>query len=136
MADLTFHIEIITPEKVLVSKNIDYFETPGIDGDFQILSEHTPFLTGLTIGQLIFSKTGKKTYVSISGGFCEVMPQKTVILAHTAELSQEIDKARAEEARDRSQKRLESPEDSSFDTERANAALLRALNRLKVAGIK
>ena len=136
MADLTFHIEIITPEKVLVSENIDYFEASGIDGDFQILAEHTPFLTGLSIGQLIFSKTGKKTYVSISGGFCEVMPQKTVILAHTAELSYELDKTRAEEARDRAQKRLELPEDSSVDTERANAALLRALNRLKVAGMK
>ena len=136
MADLTFHIEIITPEKVLISEDIDYFEASGIDGDFQILADHTPFLTGLAIGQLIFSKTGKKTHVSISGGFCEVMPQKTVILAHTAELSHEIDKARAEDARDRSQKRLESPQDTSVDTERANAALLRALNRLKAAEIK
>ena len=136
MPDHTFHFEIITPEKVLVSENIDSFEAPGNEGEFQILADHTPFLTGLKIGQVIFSISGKKEYVSISGGFCEIMPQKTVILAHTAELSREIDKSRAEEARNRAQKRLETPEDSSVDMDRARAALFRALNRLKVTDMK
>ena len=136
MADYTFHFEIITPEKVLVSEEIDFFEAPGIEGEFQILADHTPFLTGLTIGQVTHSKSGKKTFISISGGFCEVMPKKTVILAHTSELSHEIEKSRAEEARDRAKKRIESTEESSVDTARARAALLRALNRLKVAEMK
>ena len=106
MADKTFHLEIITPEKVLVSEDIDFFEAPGLDGEFQILDGHTPFLTGLKIGPVIHSKNGKKTFISISGGFCEVMPHKTVILAHTAELSHNIDKSRAKEARNRAEKRL------------------------------
>ena len=131
----TFNLEIITPEKVLVSEEIDSFEAPGVEGEFQVLSGHTPFLTGLTVGRITYSKSGKKTFVSISGGFCEVMPDRTAVLAHTAELSHEIDKTRAEEARDRTQKALES-NDTSIDKELAEKAFRRALNRLKVAEMK
>ena len=94
MSEQTYHLEIITPEKVLVSGEIDSLEAPGVDGEFQILAGHTPFLTGLIIGPVIYSKSGKKKFVSISGGFCEVMRRRTVILAHTAELYHEIDKSR------------------------------------------
>ncbi|MFC1692998.1 F0F1 ATP synthase subunit epsilon [Candidatus Latescibacterota bacterium] len=130
-----FQLDIITPEKILVSEEVESFEAPGVDGEFQILTGHTPFLTSLTIGTVILRKTGQKKFVSISGGFCEVMPDKTVILAQTAELSDKIDKVRTEAARDRAKKRLES-KDSTIDTERARLALMRALNRLKVTGMK
>ena len=139
MSDNLFHLEIITPEKVLVSGDTDSIEAPGVDGEFQILAGHTPFLTGLTTGPVIFHKSGKKTFVSISGGFCEIQPQKTIVLAHTAELSHEIDKARAEEAKKRAQTRLESkdkPSSDDIDIERAQAALYRAVNRLKIAEMK
>ena len=135
MDDNTFHFDIITPDTVLVSEDIDSFEAPGIDGEFQILVGHTPFLTALTIGPVIFSKKGQKTFVSISGGFCEIMPDKTVILAHTAELSHTIDKSRAESAKKRAQKRFES-NDNTVDMARARKSLLRALNRLNVADMK
>ncbi len=82
----TFHLDIITPEKTVVSEDVESVEAPGVDGEFQILVGHTPFLTGLTGGPVIFSKSGKKSSVSISGGFCEVMPNKTIILSQTAEL--------------------------------------------------
>jgi len=139
MSDNLFHLEIITPEKVLISEDIDSIEAPGVDGEFQILAGHTPFLTGLTTGPVIFHESGKRTLVSISGGFCEIQPRKTIILAHTAELSHEIDKARAEEAQKRAQTRLESIDKSysdDIDIERAQAALYRAVNRLKVAEMK
>ena len=136
MAEKTFHLEIITPEKVLISEDIDSLEAPGVEGEFQILADHTPFLTDLAIGSVIYSKSGQKTFVSISGGFCEVMPQKSVILAHNAELSHEIDSSRAEEARDRAQKHLESKDDTSIDMDRARMALFRSLNRLRVAELK
>jgi len=135
MPENTFQLKIITPGKVLVSEQVDTVEAPGIDGEFQILAGHTPFLTGLDIGPVIFSKTGQRSLVSISGGFCEVMPDKTVMLAQTAELSNEIDKSRAEEARKRAAKRLESGDDS-IDEARAKKALFRALNRLRVADMK
>ena len=133
MADNLFHIEIITPEKVLISDDIDSFEAPGVAGEFQILADHTPFLTALTVGPITFSKSGKKTFISISGGFCEVQPNKTVILAQTAEISSDIDTARAQAARDRAQQRIETPHDKSIDIDRAQASLARAINRLNVA---
>ena len=139
MSDNLFHLEIITPEKVLVTEDIDSIEAPGVDGEFQILAGHTPFLTGLTTGPVILHKSGKKTFVSISGGFCEIQPKKTIILAHTAELSHEIDKARAGAAQKRAQALLESkdkPSPDDIDIERAQAALCRALNPLKIADMK
>ena len=135
MADTTFHLEIITPEKVLVTDDVDSLEAPGTAGEFQILAEHTPFLTDLGIGAITYVKGGKKQYVSISGGFCEVQPQKTLILAHTAESSHEIDEERATEASKRARERLES-KDSSIDLARAQASLERAVNRLNVSSME
>jgi len=132
MADGQFHIEIITPEKVVVSDDIDTMEAPGISGEFQVLADHTPFLSGLRVGAVIYTKSGKKTAVSISGGFCEVQPAKTVILAHTAEPAGNIDVKRAKEAHNRAKQRLDTP-GKEIDIERAEAALARAMNRLKVA---
>ncbi|MBT4484080.1 MAG: F0F1 ATP synthase subunit epsilon [Candidatus Latescibacteria bacterium] len=136
MAEKTFHFEIITPEKVLLSEEIDSLEAPGVDGEFQIFADHTPFLTGLDAGQVTCTHRNQKKYISVSGGFCEVMPDKSVILAQTAELANEIDKKRAESARDRAKKRMEAKDDPSIDSERARMALLRALTRLRVADIK
>lgn len=136
MAEKTFHFEIITPEKVLISEEIDSLEAPGIDGEFQILADHTPFLTSLKTGQVTYTHSGKKKFISISGGFCEVMPDRSVILAPTAELSHEIDKKRAEAARDRADERLKAKDNTSIDSERARMALLRALNRLRVSDMK
>ena len=126
------NFEIITPEKILISEDVDTFEAPGVEGEFQIMEGHTPFLTGLNTGHIIFAKNGKKTYISISGGFCEVKKDKAVILANTAEKASEIDKTRAEEAKKRAEVRLEAKDDPSIDEERARLALLRAINRLKI----
>jgi len=134
MAETTLHLEIITPEKVLISEEIDSVVVPGVSGEFQVLAEHTPFLTALKIGPVIISKEGKKKNISISGGFCEVMPEKTVIIAQTAERAEDIDSERAKAARERAQERLDS-NNADIDTERATAALMRALNRLEVAGM-
>ncbi len=131
MSEKSLHLEIITPEKILISEDVDGFEAPGVDGEFQILANHTPFLTSLRVGHVIIDKTGSKTIVPISGGFCEIKESKAVILAHTAEKINNIDKKRAEAARARAEKRIEeSKSNSEIDQERAKLALLRALNRL------
>ena len=137
MAENTFHVEIITPEKVLYSDDVDSIEVPGSDGEFQILTGHTPFLTSLKIGPLTVKKGVAKTFISISGGYCEVMPEKTTILAHTAERAAEIDKARAEAAKKRAEARInDGGNDSSIDMDRAQLALLRAINRIKIKSMK
>ena len=132
MDEKTLHLEITTPEKVLISEDVNFFEAPGVDGEFQILPDHTPFLTGLKIGHIIFNKNDHTTHISISGGFCEFKLNRAVILAHTAEKASEIDEARSQEARKRAEKRLENKKDPSFDEERAKLALLRAINRLEL----
>jgi F-type H+-transporting ATPase subunit epsilon len=135
MADGLFHLEIITPDSVLVSEEIDSLEVPGTHGEFQIMAEHTPFLTALSIGALSFTKSGTKTNLSISGGFCEVMPDKTIILAQAAEREDQIDKDRAMAAHKRAEERLQSrtPE---IDASRAEMSLKRAINRINVADMK
>jgi len=133
MEQPTLNLKIITPERILVSEDVDSFETIGTDGEFQVLAGHTPFLTGLKIGHVSYMKSGHKNYISISGGFCEVKYNTAVILAHTAEQAAKIDKARAENAKKRAERRLEKKGDPSIDEERARLALFRALNRLRVA---
>lgn len=137
MADKTFHLEIITPEMILLSDDVDSVEVPGAHGEFQILTGHTPFLTSLMIGQVTLTKGVSKSYISISGGYCEVMPEKTTILAHTAESANEIDRARAETAQKRALKRIDDAEtNEAVDLSRAKLALMRAINRINVAGMK
>jgi len=129
------HLEIITPDSVLLTEDVETFEAPGVDGEFQILPGHTPYLTSLRIGQVNYSIEGNKKYISISGGFCEVQADRTVILAHTAEYANTIDITRANDAKSRAEKRIES-NDPAIDDERAQSALLRAINRINVASIK
>jgi len=136
MSESTFHLEIVTPEITVLSEDVDSFEATGTQGEFQILAGHTPFLTGLRIGHVVYSKSGQTKYVSISGGFCEVKENRAVIIAHTAENASEIDRARAEEAKKRAQSRLEVKDNSNIDQERAKLALFRALNRLRVAELQ
>ncbi|MFC1490486.1 F0F1 ATP synthase subunit epsilon [Candidatus Latescibacterota bacterium] len=133
MPDDTLHLEITTPEKVLFSDEVTNIEAPGVDGEFQILPGHTPFLTGLAIGHIVFNDNGKSVIISISGGFCEFKQNKAVIIAHTAENASDIDIARAEEAKKRAEKRLETKDDPEVDLDRAKLSLLRAINRLKLA---
>ena len=134
MSDRTFHLEIVTPRDALFAEDAESVEIPGSQGEFQILRGHTPFLTDLDIGPVTVSTPEGKRYFSISGGYCEVLPEKTTILAHAAEMSNQIDVARAEEAQKRAENRLdEAPKNEDIDEARANAALKRALNRLNVA---
>ncbi len=136
MAEKTFHLEIVTPEIILASEDVDSFEATGTYGEFQILTGHTPFLTSLRAGHVLYSVGGQSKYISISGGFCEVKENKAVIIAHTAENASEIDTERAEEAKKRANTRIESKDDPKIDEDRARLALLRALNRLRVADLK
>ncbi len=136
MAAETFHLEITTPEKVLFSDEVTNLEAPGSAGEFQILPGHTPFLTGLKIGHLIFSHEDQLVRISVSGGFCEFKENKAVVIAHTAEKQNDIDVARAETARKRAEERLENTDNPEVDLDRAQLSLLRAINRIKLTETK
>jgi len=124
-------LDVVTPEKLVLSKSIEYVGAPGIEGEFGVLPGHVPFLTALGVGSLMYREDGRTKYVFVSGGFAEIGGDKVTILAEVAELPEEIDLARAERARERALKRLESERRERFDHARAQAALQRALMRMK-----
>ncbi|MBP1655160.1 MAG: synthase epsilon subunit [Bacteroidetes bacterium] len=134
MYEKSFTIEIITPGRVVFSGQVTSVSAPGVEGGFQILASHAPFMSALGVGRLTTKGTdGADTRYATAGGFLEVKDNRVVVLAEAVERSDEIDVRRAEAARDRATDRLRVPT-KDIDIERARAALLRALNRLQVAG--
>ncbi|MDP7415736.1 MAG: F0F1 ATP synthase subunit epsilon, partial [Dehalococcoidales bacterium] len=123
---------IVTAEKEIYSQEVDMVIAPGVESQLGILPHHTPLMTILQPGELRIKKGGEEVSVVISGGFLEVRPDRVIVLADAAEKVEEVDIARAEEARRRARERMaEKPE--GFDTARTEAALRRSLARLKVA---
>jgi len=134
MPDKSFKLEIVTPKRVVFNGAVTSFSAPGVVGNFQVLRSHAPLLSATMIGVVkVVDTAGQEIRYATSGGFVEVNDNKVMMLAETAERSDEIDVNRAEAARDRAKKRL-GGERSEIDVERARLALHRALNRLKVAG--
>ena len=134
MAAKTFHLEIVTPQGMLFDADVQSFSAPGFMGAFQVLANHAPLLASLTVGEVKLSGVdGRNTRFSTSGGFVEVLGNKVVMVAETAERADEIDVARAQMAADREKERL-AGRPGEAERELARAALQRALNRLKVAG--
>ncbi|GHO88990.1 F0F1 ATP synthase subunit epsilon [Dictyobacter formicarum] len=127
----TLHVEVVTAERELYNGEADIVDAPGSEGELGILPEHAPLLALLGPGPLQIKLRGEDNILFVSGGFLEVSHDRVTILADTAEHAAEIDQARAEEARRRAQEHLEQ---ARSNTERAElqAALLRAINRLKV----
>ena len=126
-------LEIVTPERPLLSEKVDEVEVPGADGYFGVLPGHTPLLASLQVGELWYRKGAEKSYLSVAFGFAEVMPDKVTILARIAERAEEIDIERAEAERHRAESQLRTFV-SLADFERARVSLLKALVRLQVAG--
>jgi F-type H+-transporting ATPase subunit epsilon len=134
MADKTFHLEIVTPKRIVFKGEATSFSAPGVDGGFQVLHSHAPLLASVKIGKVkIVETSGTESHYAISGGFVEVRENKVILLAETAERIDEIDVERVKAARDRALKRL-AEKYPDTDIERAKLALYRALNRLKIAG--
>jgi len=126
------HLDIVTAERQVYSGEVDIIVAPGIEGELGILPHHVPLMTILKAGEMIARKGGDEMSWAVSGGFLEVKPDRVIVLADTAERDDEIDLARAEEARRRAEERL-SHRTAAVDTSRAEAALQRSLTRLRVA---
>jgi len=123
------HLEIVTPEKQLFSGAVDAVTVPSTTGYLGILPGHAPLLAELGIGEISYSVGEQADYLFCSWGFVEVLPDRVVLLAQTAELASDIDVKRAEEAKSRAEKILSS-KDPDMDFHRAELALLRAISRL------
>lgn len=125
-------VDIVTAERVVYSEEVDIVVAPGIEGELGILPQHAPLMTSLKEGELMMRKGGEEIFMAISGGFLEVRPDRVIVLADSAERSEEIDITRAEEAKRRAEERI-SKLTSEIDLHRAEAALRRSLVRLKVS---
>jgi F-type H+-transporting ATPase subunit epsilon len=125
-------LEIVTPDRSVVTERVDEVELPGAEGYFGVLPGHTPLLATLKVGELWYRKGGEKFYLSIAFGFVEVLPDRVTVLAELAERPEEIDVVRAEAAKKRAEERIARPA-ADIDFERARIALIKSLVRLQVA---
>ena len=128
-------LEVVTPEKAVVSEEVQIVVAPGTVGEFGILKGHTPFMTSLKVGTIRYTdKDGQERAVFTSGGFAEALPDQVTILAESAERRKNINVERAQQAMQRAKKRMDQTE--NMDYIRASAALERAMRRLRLAGAK
>jgi F-type H+-transporting ATPase subunit epsilon len=127
------HLEIVTPDHQVARETVSGVSIPGKNGYLGILPGHSPLLSELKVGELSYTRDGVAHSLAVSWGFAEVLPDRVIILAETAERGEEIDVERAEQARRRAEERLKKLTDPEIDMDRARAALDRALTRLQVS---
>ena len=130
----TIRLEVVTPERLLVSEDVDEIVAPGYEGEFGVLPEHTQYLAILAIGILRYRKGSDVRKMAVGGGFAEVMPDRVVVMADVAEKAEEIDVDRARRAHARAEELLKSLSLDDATYEKAHAALQRAIVRMAAAG--
>lgn len=123
-------LEIVTPDRKVLSEEVDYVGCPGIAGEFGVLGNHIPFLSALGIGNLYYKQGGRNHYVFVAGGFAEVGPEKVTVLAEVAELAAEIDLEFVRTAKERAEQRMQEKADAVAHA-RAQAELAQALARMR-----
>jgi len=135
MYERAFHLEIVTPERVVFQGDATSLSAPGVMGGFQVLVDHAPMIAAIGVGELkVKGPGGDDTRYCTGGGFVEVKQNRVVVLAQSVERSDEIDVERAKSAKERAARRLQA-RTADIDIERARAALLRATNRLRLAEV-
>jgi F-type H+-transporting ATPase subunit epsilon len=131
MAD-TIKLEVVTPERLLVSAAAEQIQIPGKSGYLGVLPGHAPLITELAVGEIAYRAEGQVKRLAVAWGFAEVLPDKVTILAETAEKAEEIDVARAEAAKQKAEENLRKA--GTEGNPEAQAALQRATTRIEVAG--
>jgi len=133
MFEKPFKLEIISPERVVFSGDVAAVSVPGTSGGFQVLRSHAPLMSSLEVGRItVKAVDGTDMHYATSGGFVEVRDNVMVVTVETVERADKIDVDRARRSRERAQERL-AKHAEDIDIVRAEASLLRAMNRLRVA---
>jgi ATP synthase F1 epsilon subunit len=132
---MPLHLEIVTPERLAYSDDVDMVLVPGINGELGILPHHTPLVSILGIGELKIRKDGDEETFAIVGGFLQVRPDKVVVMAETASLASEIDLEKAQEARREAERTLASGFHEGADLSAARAALQERITSTKNGSI-
>ena len=127
------HLEVITPERVMASEDVDMVEAHGALGEFGVLPGHINFLTSIVPGEVRYMTDGKTRHLATSGGFAEVVSDKVTFLLETAEFAEEIDVDRARRAKERAESALGGLSSDDKDYKVSELALLRAIARISTA---
>jgi F-type H+-transporting ATPase subunit epsilon len=130
---MPIRLEIVTPERLAYADEVDAVILPGSEGELGVLPHHAPLISLLGAGELRFRRGATEETFAIVGGFVQVLPDKVVVMAETADLAAEIDIERAQEARREAERALEAGLVESADLAQARAALQAALVRIRVA---
>ncbi len=133
MADSTFKLTVVSPERLVVSAEVEEAQVPGKNGYLGILPGHAPMMTELDIGELSYRQGDLTGYLAVTWGYCEVLSDQVIVLAERAERAEEVDRERAQAAMERARKRLSNLQDPEIDFLRANISLQRALIRVQVS---
>lgn len=128
----TLRLEIVTPERKIYEQDVDMVIVQGVNGEMGILPNHIPLVSPLNIAVARVKKGNREEWVAVHGGFVEIRKEKVVILAEAAEVGSDIDQFRAQQAKERAERRLASQK-AEFDAKRAELALQRAMIRLQAA---
>ncbi len=131
MTELT--LEIITPERVVFSGLVDQVTIPGSEGQFSVLKGHAPLLSSVDIGELYYRRGQSKVRYAINSGFAQVSQNRATILVESAERSDAIDRERALRAKQRAEEKIGRVSRDDVEFQKLQAALLRAITRLKIA---
>ena len=130
---MPLQLEIVTPERLAYSDVVDAVTLPGSEGELGVLPHHAPLVSTLGFGELRIRKGGVEESFAIVGGFVQVLPDKVVVMAETADIASEIDVEKAAEARREAERALESGYHEGADLSMARAALQHALLRERLA---
>ncbi len=130
---MPLRLEIVTPERLAYQDEVDSVVLPGSEGELGVLPHHAPLVSTLGAGELRLRKGGEEESFAIVGGFLQVLPDKVVVMAETADMASEIDLEKAQEARRKAEQALESGYVEGADLSAARAALQAALIRIRVA---
>ena len=126
-------LELVTPQRKVVSEEVDEITATGTLGEFGVLPGHAPFLTSLKIGELSFKKGGSSKFLAVTNGYFEVVNDLVTVLVDSAEYAEEIDLERAKKALAKSEEKLKTLAPDDTDYAAMEASLQRALIRMQVA---
>ena len=135
MAENKLQLSIVTPERLVLSENVDQVNVPGVDGDLGILYDHAPILTTMRAGRFSYELLGEKgretTHMIVSGGYLEVTDNRVIVLAETVEFLDEIDKDRAKASLAKAEEALSNTDLSDDEFTEAQNRLFRAIARIE-----
>lgn len=130
----TLQLEIVTPDRLLLRESVEEVQVPAKGGYLGVLPGHAPLITELQIGEISYRQGKATRFLAATGGYCEVLPDRVIILAEKAEKAEEIDTTRAQSSKGRAEKRLGELQNPDIDFSRAAVSLQRAIVRIQVSG--